>query len=114
MDVQKETLVYLVDSDCGNSTPSRVMHQPLGEYSSIVRKADLLRRREMTDSNEKGDPKRRVSAFMIGNAIVWGAVIIGTSLALRGTGYMSKLMPILSAGAFTSIIILGGSLLRGK
>jgi hypothetical protein len=68
----------------------------------------------MTDSKEKEYQKRRVNAFMIANAIVWGAVIIGTSLVLRGTEYMSKLTPIFAGGAITSIVILGGGLLRKK
>lgn len=48
----------------------------------------------MTDSKEKGYSKKRVQAYMIGNAIVWGGVILITSLILCGTGYMDKLIPI--------------------
>jgi hypothetical protein len=68
----------------------------------------------MTDSKEKDIFKRRVSVFIIANAFVWGAVIIGTSLVLRGTEYMSKLIPIFGGGAFTSVILLSGGLLRRK
>jgi len=33
----------------------------------------------MTDSKEKGYDKKRVQAYVIGNAIVWGSVILTTS-----------------------------------
>ncbi len=68
----------------------------------------------MTDSKEKGYSKKRVQAYMIGNAIVWGGVIFITSLILRGTGYMDKLIPIFGAGASISIVLLGGTLLKEK
>ena len=67
----------------------------------------------MTDSQEKCISKKKVRAFIIGNAIVWGVVIIGVSLVIRGTGLMGKLLPILGGGAAFSEIILS-SLLVGK
>ena len=68
----------------------------------------------MAGSEEKDTLKRRVNIFIIANALVWGAVIIGTSLVLRGTEYMSKLIPIFCGGAFISVILLSGGLLRRK
>ncbi len=68
----------------------------------------------MSDPKEKGYLKKRVNAFIIANAIVWGAVMIATSLVLRGTGYMDRLIPILGGGAGVSVVILSGSLLRRK
>lgn len=68
----------------------------------------------MTDSKENDHLKRRVNVFIIANALVWGVVIIGTSFVLRGTEYMSKLIPIFGGGAFISVVLLGGGLLRRK
>ena len=68
----------------------------------------------MTESNEKKISKKRVGAFIIGNAIVWGAVMIAISLTLRGTGLMSKVLPILGAGAGFSVVILSGYLVGKK
>ena len=68
----------------------------------------------MTDSKEKCYSKKKIQAYMIGNAIVWGGVILITSLILRGTGYMDKLIPIFGAGVFISIVLLGGTLLKEK
>ncbi len=53
----------------------------------------------MTDSKEKSYSKKKIQAYMIGNAIVWGGVILITSLILRGTGYIDKLIPIFGAEA---------------
>jgi hypothetical protein len=68
----------------------------------------------MTQSEEKCLSKKRVGTYIIGNAIVWGAVIIGVSLVLRGTGLMSKLLPILAGGAGFSVVILSGMLVGKK
>ena len=68
----------------------------------------------MSDVKEKSNFKKRVSFFIITNAIVWGAVIIATVLVLRGTGYMDRLIPILGGGAGVSVVILSGILLRRK
>lgn len=69
---------------------------------------------KMTESKEKGTSKKRIGAFIIGNAIVWGLVIISTALVLRGTGLMSKLLPILGGGAGFSVVILSGFLVEKK
>ena len=69
---------------------------------------------KMTESKEKGTSKKRIGAFIIGNAIVWGLVIIATALVLRGTGLMSKLLPILGGGAGFSVVILSGFLVEKK
>ena len=68
---------------------------------------------KMTELKEKGTNKKRIGAFIIGNAIVWGLVMIAISLVLRGTGLMSKVLPILGGGAGFSVVILS-SLLVGK
>lgn len=69
--------------------------------------------RKMTDEKEKGIRKNRVGWFITANAIVWGVVIIATSLVLRGTGLMGKLLPILGGGAGFSVVILS-TILIGK
>ena len=68
----------------------------------------------MTDLKEKGYSKKRIRAFIIGNAIVWGIVIIATALVLKGTGYMAKLLPILGGGAAFSEVIISRFLLEKK
>lgn len=49
--------------------------------------------------------------FPILNALVWGGVIIGCSLRLKGTGAYQEIQNILAAGAacslFVSILIFG-------
>jgi hypothetical protein len=67
----------------------------------------------MTDLTQKAICKKRIGACIIGNAIVWGVVIIATALVLRGTGLMGKLIPILGGGAAFSEATLSG-LLMGK
>jgi hypothetical protein len=54
--------------------------------------------------------KRKVNIVLLSNAVIWAAVIIGAALALRGTGMMSKLIPILGGGAGASLIIIAGGL----
>lgn len=50
------------------------------------------------------------AVFPILNALVWGGVIIGCSLKLRGTGCYQEIQTILAAGAacslFLSILII--------
>ena len=66
----------------------------------------------MTESNETR--KKKVGWFIIGNAIVWGAVMIATSLVLGGTGHMPKILPILGGGAGFSVVILPALLAEKK
>lgn len=66
----------------------------------------------MTEQNGKGG--KQPGAFIIANAIVWGAVIIGTSLVLRNSGLMPKVLPILGGGAAFSVIFLSPLLLGKK
>ncbi len=69
---------------------------------------------KMTDLTEKDFSKKRIGACIIGNAIVWGIVIIATALVLRGTGLMGKLLPILGGGAAFSEATLSGLLVKKK
>lgn len=68
----------------------------------------------MTESKEKGSSKKKIGVFIIGNAIVWGIVMIAIALTLRGTGLMSKVLPILGGGAGFSVVILSAYLMEKK
>jgi len=48
----------------------------------------------------------KVAAIILGNALIWGAVIIGSSLALKGTGQYQEIQHILSGGAGASLIVV--------
>ena len=68
----------------------------------------------MTESKEKPTGKRRIGWFIIGNAIIWGAVIVGIALALKGTGLMNKVLPILGGGAGFSVVLLPSLMVAKK
>jgi hypothetical protein len=51
-----------------------------------------------------------LGAFIIASAIIWGAVIIGCSYALKGTECYEKIQNILAAGASFHIILIWGPL----
>lgn len=53
---------------------------------------------------------KTIGAFIIGSAIIWGAVIIGCSLALKGTGCYARIQNILAGGVVTHLIIIWGPL----
>jgi hypothetical protein len=50
------------------------------------------------------------AAAIIGNAIVWGVVIIAVSFVLKGTEGAERVRLILGAGAGVSLLILAGAL----
>lgn len=55
------------------------------------------------------------SVVIIVNAIIWGLVIIGCSLALKGTGAYKEIQLILAGGAVASLIVVStGSLKKSK
>ena len=47
--------------------------------------------------------------LMIASAIIWGAVIIGCSFALKGTECYSEIQNILVGGTFAHIILIMGA-----
>jgi len=67
----------------------------------------------LSDTKETGNAIR-LGIFIIANAIVWGAVMIGVSLTVKGSGYMEKIIPIMGAGAGFSVIILPAILMKNK
>ena len=48
--------------------------------------------------------------IIIGSAIIWGAVIIGCSLKLKGTAYYEEISPVLIGGMITHLILIWGPL----
>lgn len=42
---------------------------------------------------------------VLGTTIVWAAVILGTAVVLKGTGYFTQLIPILGAGSAGNLIV---------
>ena len=53
-------------------------------------------------------------AVIIANAVIWGAVIIACSLALRGTGMYQKIQLYLWGGVILTNMLLGGEAARKK
>jgi hypothetical protein len=51
-----------------------------------------------------------VGAFVIASAVIWGAIIIGCSYALKGTECYEKIQNILAAGASSHLILIWGPL----
>jgi hypothetical protein len=56
------------------------------------------------------EKKGTLGAFIIGSAIIWGAVILGCSWALKGTDSFAKISTLLIAGAGAHLIIIWGPL----
>jgi len=54
--------------------------------------------------------KGTIGYFIIGSAIIWGAVIIGCSLKLKGTPCYEEISFILTGGAGIHLILIWGSL----
>ena len=52
--------------------------------------------------------KSTLGALIIGSAIICAAVIIGCSMALKGTGCYDKIQNILVGGVITHIILIWG------
>jgi len=54
--------------------------------------------------------KGTIGTFIIASAIIWGTIIIGCSLALRGTECYSKIQNILAVGFVVHLILIWGPL----
>jgi len=54
--------------------------------------------------------KQTIGAFIIASAIIWGAVIVGSSYALSGTECYGKIQNILAGGVLLHIILIWGPL----
>ena len=51
---------------------------------------------------------KTIGAFIIASAIIWGAVIVGSSYALRGTECYDKIQYILVGGVLSHIVLIWG------
>ena len=49
-----------------------------------------------------------IGALIIGSAIIWGAVIIGCSLVLKGTECYPEIQNVLVAGVIMHLILIWG------
>ena len=54
--------------------------------------------------------KKSIGPFIIASAIIWGVVIIGCSLKLKGTNCFDEITYILSAGAVFHLLFIWGPL----
>jgi hypothetical protein len=54
--------------------------------------------------------KTTMGYYVIASAIIWGAVIVGCALKLRGTECYQSIDMILFAGMFTHLILIWGPL----
>ncbi len=52
--------------------------------------------------------KGLIGYFIIGSAIIWGAVLIGCALKLKGTSCYDEIYLILSGGAGIHLIFIWG------
>jgi len=55
---------------------------------------------------------KRQGAVLIGNAIVWGVVMIACASALKGTGAFQDIQLILTGGAGFSLLVVFAGLRR--
>lgn len=53
---------------------------------------------------------KSIGAFIIASAIIWGAVIVGSSVVLKGTECYSKIQNILAGGVVLHLILIWGPL----
>ncbi len=54
--------------------------------------------------------KNLIGWYIIGSALIWGLVIVGCSLALKGTECYSEIQNILVGGVVTHLILIWGPL----
>ena len=64
----------------------------------------------MSQPQQKKKYDKVLGSYIIANAVIWGAVMVGITLILKGTDLMSKVLPILAAGSGFSVVILPGAL----
>ena len=50
--------------------------------------------------------KINIGWFIIGSAIIWGAIVIGAALLMRGFENKAQVISLLSTGASTHLIII--------
>ena len=52
---------------------------------------------------------KREGVVVIVNSVIWGAVLIGCAIALKGTGAYEKIQLILGGGAAFSLLAVGAA-----
>lgn len=57
---------------------------------------------------KKKSIRTKVAMLPIASALIWGAVIIGCSWKLKGTGGYDEIQLILYGGVITHLILIGG------
>lgn len=55
----------------------------------------------------------KIGYYIIASAIVWGAVIIGCSYVLKGTGCYDEIRNILIGGVLAHLVLIWGPLTVG-
>ena len=50
--------------------------------------------------------KTNIGYLIIASAVIWGAVIIGCALKLKGTEYYQEISPILIGGVVTHMVLI--------
>ncbi len=50
--------------------------------------------------------KKTIGYYIISSAIIWGAVIIGCALKLKGTPYYEEISPILIGGVIVHMVLI--------
>ncbi len=53
---------------------------------------------------------KTIAAIILGSAIIWAAVIVGSAYALKGTECYDKIQNILVGGVLAHIILIWGPL----
>ena len=54
--------------------------------------------------------KKNIGYSIISSAIIWGAVMVGCALKLKGTHYYAEISPILIGGAGIHLLFIWGPL----
>lgn len=68
----------------------------------------------MSDAKENKVSKKRIAVVIIGNSVIWGVVIVLTSLMVKGSGLMGKLIPVMALGSVSSIMLLASLFSKGE
>lgn len=49
---------------------------------------------------------------VLGIALIWAAVVLGTAVVLKGSGYFPQMIPILAAGSAGSLMVVSKCILE--
>lgn len=68
----------------------------------------------MAEKQEKELDSKKLGPFIIATSVVWGGVMIASSIILKGTDCISRMIPLLGSAAAVSVIFLPMMLLKNK